>query len=350
MGYKIKQLWARADRYTAGGNTRKFIVIHNTANVASAANEAKNLHNNAGQSSFQYTLDDVDIYQCVHDYDTAWAVGAWKGATAYIRNNQSISIEVCSPGTEFTAAEKDRLHWLVRDLMEYYDIPADHVVRHWDCHSGHKACPAYYAGSNNSAWKSLHALITSPYGEVDGEVEQKKPLPDALKGFRDLDSEAWYIEAVENAVKNKWMNGYDGSTFGPNDKLTRAQAVCILANYGGAKSEHPYSDVKPGTYYYDAVLWAKENGIINGELDEFRPDDPCTRQEFVAMLYNWKGEKPVGEPAGYTDWNDVADWAKESMAWGVEKGIMSGNSGKLRPDDACTRAEAAAMITNFNKM
>lgn len=168
MGYEIKKLWARRDRYTAGGNSKKYIVVHNTASTASAYAEARNLHNNPGQSSFHYTLDGKDIYQCVHDYDTAWAVGKWSGTVAYIRNNESISIEVCSPGTEFTQAEKDQLRWLVHDLMSAYGIPASRVVRHWDCHSGRKECPMFYAGSNNAAWTKLHAYITS--GEEDEEV------------------------------------------------------------------------------------------------------------------------------------------------------------------------------------
>lgn len=161
-----KRIWCRASRYTKGGNSRQYIVIHNTANTASAVNEARNLANNSGQSSFHYAVDDHDIIQCVHDYDTAWAVGAWAGATAYIKNSQSISIEVCNAGTEFSTAEKQNLRRLVMHLMEYYNIPASRVVRHWDCHSGRKKCPAFYAGSGNAAWSALHAYITGGSSSV----------------------------------------------------------------------------------------------------------------------------------------------------------------------------------------
>ena len=58
-----KSIWCRSDRYTSGGNSRKYIVVHNTANTATAEQEAKNLHNNAGQSSFHYAIDDTDIVQ-----------------------------------------------------------------------------------------------------------------------------------------------------------------------------------------------------------------------------------------------------------------------------------------------
>lgn len=166
-----KNIWCRSDRYTSGGNSRKYIVVHNTANTATAEQEAKNLHNNAGQSSFHYAIDDTDIVHCVHDYDTAWAVGAWTGAVQYIGNNQSISIEVCNPGTEFSDACKKNLRALVLHLMDYYGIPADHVVRHWDCHSGRKQCPKFYSGANNAAWNALHSYITSASTEPISPVE-----------------------------------------------------------------------------------------------------------------------------------------------------------------------------------
>lgn len=161
-----ERIWARSDRYTHGGNSREWIVVHNTANTASARNEALNLKNNYAESSFHYAIDDAAIIQCVHDYDTAWAVGAWKGATAIIRNGQSISIEVCNPGTEFSKATIENLRKLVLHLMEYYGIPADHVVRHYDCHTGHKACPAWYVDS--ARWKRLHDYITGISSSYDG--------------------------------------------------------------------------------------------------------------------------------------------------------------------------------------
>ncbi len=155
-----KRVWARADRFTAGGNQRRYIVYHNTANTATADEEARNLANNPGSSSFHYVTDGVETIQCVHDYDSAWAVGAWKGAKAYIGNSESISIEVCSAGAEFTQAEADALRALVLHLMEYYSIPAERVVRHYDCHSGRKNCPAAYSGTRNAANDALHAYIT----------------------------------------------------------------------------------------------------------------------------------------------------------------------------------------------
>lgn len=221
-----KRIWCRASRYTAGGNSRKYIVIHNTANTATAVQEANNLKNNNGSSSFQYAVDDVDIVQCVHDYDTAWAVGAWSGTVAYITNSQSISIEVCNPGTEFSAASKRNLRKLVRHLMEYYDIPADHVVRHWDCHSGRKQCPKFYSGANNSAWNELHAYIT------DGTQSEEDDMPAPI--------DIW-------AYKNTEVNG-DKDAYQLLTEISRSVGA------GGADN---------------LSAWNYKNQEVNGDLDAY---------------------------------------------------------------------------------
>ena len=152
---------AHSGNYTPGGNSCRYIVVHNTGNTAPARNEASYAQNNQHPSSYHYVLDGGGtIYQVLSDSDTAWAVGAWAGARQLIGNNESISIEVCSDGTEFTEAEQQELTWLVQMLMAKWGIPADRVVRHWDCHTGRKNCPAYYSGASNPAWDALHERIT----------------------------------------------------------------------------------------------------------------------------------------------------------------------------------------------
>ena len=158
-----REFHAHSGNYTPGGNSCQYIVVHNTGNTASARSEASYAQNNRHDSSYHYVLDGSNpVYQILDDTDTAWAVGAWSGCTAYIRNNQSISIEVCSNGTPFTSAEISQLTELVGYLMSKHGIPASRVVRHYDCHSGHKNCPAAY--TSQGAWNELHAIITG--GEV----------------------------------------------------------------------------------------------------------------------------------------------------------------------------------------
>lgn len=172
------------------------------------------------------------------------------------------------------------------------------------------------------------------------------PLPESLKNYTDLDPTAWYIDPLDKAVTAGYIHGYSDTVMAPSASLTRAQAVVLIANASGFVAEHPYSDVVASPYYYDAVTWAKENSIISAEADAFRPNDNCTRQEFVVMLYNWKGSD-CEYPTVYSDWNEVSDWAKAAMAWGVDSGVVSGHDGKLNPTDVCARAEAATMLVRL---
>lgn len=193
--------------------------------------------------------------------------------------------------------------------------------------------------------------IATGTGNWTGSVEKQfSILPASLVDFTDIAPDAWYVGTLDTAVTMGYLNGYPDGRMGPNDAITRGQACCIIANAAGVKLESAFSDVVASPYYYEAVNWAEENDIVNGDGGEFRPDDPCNRQEFACMLHNLAGNpKNVGEPKGYTDWTSVSDWAKSAVAWCIEQGIISGNSGKIRPLDQCTRAEAAAMIISTIK-
>lgn len=156
-----REFHAHAGNYSAGGNAPRYIVVHYTANTANARQEATYAATNQHPSSYHFVLDGGGtIYQVLDVTDTAWAVGAWAGATQLIGNSESVSIEVCNDGRKFTTDEVAELRWLVRRLMRELGIDADHVVRHFDCHTGRKDCPLYYAGFGNKAWETLHDTIT----------------------------------------------------------------------------------------------------------------------------------------------------------------------------------------------
>lgn len=154
-----REFHAHSGNYNRGGNYPRFIVVHNTGNTANARAEARFAQNDQHPSSYHYVLDGNECFQILDDTDTAWAVGAWAGTYQIIGNRESVSIEVCSNGTEFTSQEIKQLTELVGILMDRWDIPAERVVRHYDCHSGHKDCPAFYV--NQSRWNALWSVITS---------------------------------------------------------------------------------------------------------------------------------------------------------------------------------------------
>ena len=142
------------------------IVVHFTATLASARNNATYFSRNEGQgASAHYFVDDItpEIYQSVAEGDTAWHAGDWQ------MNCRAIGIEVVSAGEDFSATEVEKLGWLVRKLMAKYGIGASGVIRHYDVTG--KLCPAPYVAA--SKWAALKAAITG--GVVSGGTTPAAP-------------------------------------------------------------------------------------------------------------------------------------------------------------------------------
>ena len=185
-----------------------------------------------------------------------------------------------------------------------------------------------------------------PQGPTPEEVEAERVagLPDALKGYSDMWPGDWYLGAAQKAVERGIMRGTSPTTFEPWAALTRAMAVSVVANLVKADVEPlPFDDI--AEWYTAAMVWAAKAGIVTGAGGSARPNDACTRAELAVMLWRSQGEPdPHGTPQGYPDWCEVPQWAQKACAWAVEKAVM-GSKGEIRPEDPCTRAEAAAMAT-----
>ena len=142
--------------------------------------------------------------------------------------------------------------------------------------------------------------------------------------FTDVDSGAYYYDAVRWAVEQGIASGVTGTAFAPGRGCTRAQLVTFLWRANGSpepsEKENPFTDVSPDSYYYKAVLWAVEQGITSGVTKTaFAPDRVCTRAQAAVLL--WRAE---GSPAasGTHDFRDVAEGAyyADAVAWAVESG------------------------------
>ena len=182
--------------------------------------------------------------------------------------------------------------------------------------------------------------------------------------FSDVYQLAWYYDCVEQAASLGYIHGYDNGAFGPNDNLTRGQAACMFANMAGKDGSVSYSgqfpDVTSDKYYADNVAWAKTNGVMNGYENGdrngyFGPDDTITREQVACTLYNYAKsiagtdvtvDDVDGALAAFPDGGNVSDWAREAVAWCVTNHIM-GNGGYINPGNNISRAEMAAMMTNF---
>ena len=180
------------------------------------------------------------------------------------------------------------------------------------------------------------------------------------EAFNDLDLTMWYHEAVDWALMYGAMNGYDNGTFGAEDPLAREQAAAVLWNLLGngdaTAPDAPHADVAQDAWYADAVNWAVENDYMNGYdgSDRFGVGDALTREQFVCVIANAAGADFGGiDPTsidGFVDADAVSDWAAQAMAWAVSVGVITGveteDGVELQPGRAISRAEMAAMIMN----
>ena len=138
--------------------------------------------------------------------------------------------------------------------------------------------------------------FTMPNGQVTVTatfVQVEEPAP--TEPFVDVAEGDWFYDAVVYAYQNELMDGVGGSRFAPNSETTRAQLVTILYRLEGeptVSGDLPFTDVEAGIWYTDAILWAAQNNIVNGVSDtEFAPGDDLTRQQLVTILYRYAEAK-----------------------------------------------------------
>ncbi len=167
-------------------------------------------------------------------------------------------------------------------------------------------------------------------------------------GFKDVQPDAYYYEAVEWGNANGIVYGYSDSVFAPDDSCTRGQIVSFLYRHAGCPevdSELDFDDVDYDSYYYDAIIWAAENGIAYGYGDgSFGPNDTCTRAQTVSFLCRYLGGKAQNHNNSFKD-VDSAAYYYEAIMWAVENGIAYGyGNGTFGPDDTCTRAQIVSFI------
>ena len=172
--------------------------------------------------------------------------------------------------------------------------------------------------------------------------------------FVDVATGSYYEDAVDWAVENGITKGTDDTHFSPDGICTRAQAVTFLWRTAGSPasktSTMPFTDVPVGSYYYDAVLWAVENGITKGTSDTtFSPNMTCTRAQIVAFL--WRSEKSpaAGTANPFADVKSTAYYA-DAVLWAVKENITKGTtSTTFSPNADCTRAQIVTFLWRCKK-
>ena len=150
------------------------------------------------------------------------------------------------------------------------------------------------------------------------------------------------------------MTGTSATTFEPNTSTTRAMIVAILNRLedGPTADGGTFTDIHDGDWYADAVNWAASEGIVAGFEDgTFRPNDPITREQMAAILYNyaqWKGYD-VSARADLSRYSDQpSEWAEDVSRWAVAEGLLTGiTEDTLAPQASATRAQVAAIFQRF---
>ena len=172
--------------------------------------------------------------------------------------------------------------------------------------------------------------------------------------FTDVADKAYYRDAVEWAVENGITKGTTATAFSPNATCTRAQAVTFLWRAAGSPEPEtrtmPFADVPAGSYYYDAVLWAVENGITKGTSDTtFSPDATCSRAQIVTFL--WRSEKSpaAGTANPFADVKSTIYYA-DAVLWAVKENITKGTTNTtFSPNADCTRAQIVTFLWRCKK-
>ena len=175
--------------------------------------------------------------------------------------------------------------------------------------------------------------------------DETPPIPET--DFVDVPANAYYADAVKWAVEKGITSGTSATTFSPDMSCTRAQMVTFLWRAAGspkAAGSNPFTDVSSSAYYYDAVLWAAEQGITSGtSATTFAPDATVTRGQTVTFLYRAAGS-PTVTGSSFADVAADAYYA-DAVAWAVSEDITAGTGGNLfSPDAICTRAQIVTFL------
>ncbi len=175
--------------------------------------------------------------------------------------------------------------------------------------------------------------------------------------FEDLDVERWYHLDTDYVLEKGLMNGVGDKIFAPNATLTRAMLVTVLHRLEGepvANSACPFEDINMGAYYAEPVIWAQQNGIVNGISETaFAPNNKLTREQIAAILYRYAQYKGMDTASDdnhldFEDADEISAYAVSAMNWACGEGLINGRANStLAPKDNATRAEIAAILHRF---
>ena len=219
---------------------------------------------------------------------------------------------------------------------------ADHVV----------IAEGNYSSSIHWGRKLTKATVESADYILTRYPEPAPPVtPVTVEPFTDVPLTAYYADAVQWAVDNEITKGTSATAFSPDAGCTRGQVVTFLWRSAGCpepvSEEPPFTDVAPGSYYCDAVLWAVENGITKGtSATAFSPDSTCTRAQIITFLWRAGGAESWSfEGDGFFTDVSEQDYYYSAVVWALAYEITTGTSQTtFSPDKTCTRGQVVTFL------
>ena len=198
--------------------------------------------------------------------------------------------------------------------------------------------------------KGYDGTYAQQWAEDNGfTFESLGAAPASSAMFTDVPADAYYADAVKWAVARGVTNGTGNNQFSPEATCTRAQVVTFLWRAKGSPEPktpaNPFADVKEGTYYYKAVLWANENNITNGTGDgKFSPDAGCTRGQVVTFLWRAEGKPAASGSASFSD-VPAGQYYTDAVTWAVGRNITNGTgNNQFSPNSTCTRGQIVTFL------
>lgn len=204
-----------------------------------------------------------------------------------------------------------------------------------------------------SAKKPMPIPIVEEKRKEEPEIKSDMEIS-RIEHFNDVRETDWYYRAIQHVVQNSFMTGIGSRLFSPEESLSRAQLAQIIYNIDGDKStgrESFFKDVQENQWYTEAVNWAYENGVVSGYGDgNFGPNDPVSREQAMTIMYRYIKKSTKVEVQGspldfFGDKDRISPYAIEAMTWASYEKVLNGNENKnLKPLDKIKRSEIAQIL------
>lgn len=296
--------------------------------------------------------------------DGAWMGGGLKNFDLVEMKTTDVSykiiargwMDLCNPGSGYASSTATDKVKLVEG--KNYDYTLYLQPNLYEVEAGHKLALVIYAWEPGMAQYSQNYTITVNNASVSASIPVEEVTTSGLP-YTDVTTSDWYYTAVKYVTEQGIMNGTKPTRFDPDTTTTRAMLVTMINRLEGSpvcdgEDAPAFNDVAEGSWYYEAVRWAAQQGIVTGYGNgNFGSEDTLTREDLAVILYRYAQVKGYDLTANkdlsaFADASSVSGYAKTAMEWAVSTGIITGvKPDTLSPKSGADRAQVATMLMRF---